>query len=193
MTVALLLAAGSSTRMGQPKMLLPFNGKTLLQHCIDEIKKSSAGDLVVVTGCYHSLLKEILNQQQIAFTENAHWQQGMGSSIQKGINFLLERYPKANSVIILVCDQPHISSSLINKIMNKQTETGKKIVASFYDDTTGTPVLFYKKYFKLLSELDGIYGAKKIVQQFKEDTVTIDFPKGSIDIDTPEDYSLLVS
>lgn len=191
MTVALLLAAGSSTRMGQPKMLLPFNGKSLLQHCIDEIKNSSAHDLLVVTGCYHSLLEEILKQQQIIYTENEHWQQGMGSSIQKGINQIIQHFSEADSVIILVCDQPHISSSLINEIINKKQETGKGIVASFYDNTIGTPVLFDKKYFTLLSELDGIYGAKKIVQQFKEDTATVDFPEGSIDIDTPEDYSLL--
>ena len=178
--------------MGQPKMLLPLNGKTLLQHCIDEIRNSAIDDLVVVTGCYHSLLQEILQSQKIAFTENKNWQIGMGSSIQHGISHILENYKTASDVIILVCDQPNISSSLINEMINTKLQTGKGIIGCIYDNTIGTPVLFDKKYFPELSTLEGKYGAKKIVEQFKEDTATVDFPLGSVDIDTPGDYAALI-
>src|SRR5690348_14952270 len=98
MIVSLLLAAGSSTRMEQPKILLSFRGKALLQHGIDEIKNSVAADLVVVTGCYHTLIKEVLEQQRIAYTENKDWQSGMGVSIQKGIHYILEHYAEATGV-----------------------------------------------------------------------------------------------
>jgi molybdenum cofactor cytidylyltransferase len=191
MTVCLLLAAGSSSRMGNPKMLLPFNGKTFLQHTIDEVRGTTNTQLVVVTGCYHALLKDILLSQQIPFIQNENWEEGMGSSIQKGINYILQYYSNPTAVIILVCDQPYISSSLLNGLIEAKQHSGKGIIASEYNGTAGTPVLFDKKYFSELSLLQGQYGAKKIVQNNQADVVAIPFALGSVDIDTADDYEAL--
>ncbi len=203
MNVCLLLAAGSSSRMQSPvlpyasgreaipKMLLPFNGKTLLQHAIDEIKKLHNNKLLVVTGCYHNRLKEILEQQQIEFVQNEKWKDGMGSSIQTGINYMLTHFGEATSVIILVCDQPFISADLLQQMMDTKSESGKGIIASTYNDTIGTPVLFEKKYFDQLAVLRGQTGAKKLIQQFAADAATVGFPLGAVDIDTPEDFEKL--
>jgi len=203
MNVCLLLAAGSSSRMQTsvlpnafaresiPKMLLPFNGKTLLQHGIDEIKKLHDNKLLVVTGCYHTLLKEILEQQQIEFVQNENWKEGMGSSIQTGINYMLTHCREATSVIILVCDQPFISADMLQQMLDTKNKSGKGITACMYNDTLGTPVLFDKKYFHQLVLLSGQTGAKKLVQQFATDTATVDFPLGAVDIDTPEDFEKL--
>jgi molybdenum cofactor cytidylyltransferase len=176
-----------------PKMLLPFEGKTLLQHTIDEIKKVDGTELLVVTGCYHLLLKEILEQQQIDFIENDNWKDGMGCSIQKGIAYVSAQYPNANSVIILVCDQPYISTALLEELMITKQQTNKGIVAAAYNDTTGTPVLFDKKYFAALALLRGQYGAKKLIQQFSNDVATVVFPDGAVDIDTMDDYEKLIT
>ena len=192
MTVFLLLAAGNSSRMGKPKMLLPFTGKTLLQHSIDEIKKISDQKLLVITGCYHSLLKEQLQQQQILFFQNDHWQEGMASSIGAGMKYILQYFPDAVNVMILVCDQPFISAGLFQEMITKKAELAKGIIACKYNDTTGVPVLFDKKYFARLAILKGDVGAKKLVQQFVEDTAVIDFPEGAADIDTPEDYEKFI-
>ena len=192
MTVFLLLAAGNSSRMGKPKMLLPFNGKTLLQHSIDEIKKISDQKLLVITGCYHSLLKEQLQQQQILFFQNDHWQEGMASSIGAGMKYILQYFPGAANALILVCDQPFISAGLFQEMITKKAELAKGIIACKYNDTTGVPVLFDKKYFARLAILKGDVGAKKLVQQFVEDTAVIDFPEGATDIDTPEDYEKFI-
>ena len=191
MTVCLLLAAGSSSRMAKPKMLLLFNGKTLLQHVIDETKKVNENKLLVVTGCYHSLLKEILAQQQIDFIENQHWEEGMSSSIQTGIAYIMQHYHNVNSVIIIVCDQPYISAALLDELIAVKQQTHKGIVAAAYNDTTGTPVLFDKKYFEKLALLHGQYGAKKLLQQFKDDVARVVFSLGEVDIDTKEDYENL--
>lgn len=192
MTVCLLLAAGSSSRMGKPKMLLLFNGKTLLQHTIDEILKIQHCKPVVVTGCYHSLIKETLQKQQIDFIENGNWIEGMGSSIQKGIQYINRQYPEADNAIITVCDQPYISASLLQQLITVQGQTGKGIVASAYNNTAGTPVLFDKKYFEQLAMLSGQYGARKILQQFSDDTAAVAFEQGALDIDTEEDYNTLL-
>lgn len=191
MTTCLLLAAGSSSRMGHPKMLLSFNGKTFLQHAIDEIKGSGAHNLVVVTGCYHQQLTPILLPQQIDMTENKNWDKGMGTSIQAGVNHILQQYPHSENIIIAVCDQPYICSSLFDRLIAANTETGKSIIASVYNGTAGTPVLFDKKHFNQLLQLQGPQGAKKLIQQCAGDVSYIDFPGGATDIDTPEDYKAL--
>ncbi len=196
MTVCLLLAAGSSSRMNAsglatPKMLLSFSGKTFLQHIIDEVKKTG-NPLVVVTGCYHHLLQPVLEQQQIAFVQNESWNDGMGNSIQKGTAFILQHYPEVTSVIILVCDQPYLSAELLNKMTETKTAAQKGIVAAAYNNTLGIPVLFDRKYFEKLLSLTGRYGAKKIVQQLPDDTAAVAFEQGAIDIDTAEDYAGLV-
>ena len=192
MTVCLLLAAGSSSRMGQPKMMLAFKGSTLLQHIIDEVKATKSNTLLIVTGCYHTLIEQSLIQQQIPIVKNGQWQAGMGSSIQIGMAYLLQHYPAATAVLILVCDQPFISATLLQQMMAAKEYTGKGIVASTYTGTIGTPVLFDKKYFNDLALLQGTTGAKKLVQQFETDVATVSFSAGAIDIDTPEDYEKLL-
>lgn len=198
-TVCLLLAAGSASRMtdpntGQgsfPKMLLPLHGKTLLQHIIDEVLVLKDTALLVVTGCYHDQLKTILATQQIPFVLNQQWEEGMGTSIQKGVMYLQQLYTDADNVIILVCDQPYISTDVLEQMIHTKQQSRKGIVACMYNDTTGTPVLFDKKYFNQLALLQGPYGAKKIVGQFTNDLTGIPFPEGAIDIDTPGDYEQL--
>ena len=131
MTVCLLLAAGSSSRMGQPKMLLKFHNKTLLQHLIDEVKTLQDSSLLVVTGCYHSLLKDTLQRQEIPLIENVQWEEGMGTSIQKGMLHVLRNYNNADNIIILVCDQPYISSGLLQELIHTKKITGKGIVSLY--------------------------------------------------------------
>lgn len=181
----------ATEREAVAKMLLPYKDSTFLQHIVDEIKKSDADDLMVVTGCHHSLLEPVLSSQQIAFAENQHWEEGMGSSIRTGVEYVLKNIPAADKIIILVCDQPYISSSLINELISTATKSGKGIVAAAYSDSQGTPVLFDKKYFPLLRTLNGQAGAKKIVQQFARDAAMVDFPAGATDIDTPGDYAAI--
>ena len=192
MTVCLLLAAGSSSRMGQPKMMLPYKNSTLLQHIIDEVKIIKNTTLLVVTGCYHTLIEQSLLPQQIPLIKNEQWQAGMGSSIQTGMVYLLQHYPAATNVLILVCDQPFITTDLVQEMLAAKESKSKGIIACTYDGAIGTPVLFDKKYFNQLLLLHGTSGAKKLVQQFEADRATVNFPAGIMDIDTPEDYGKLL-
>jgi molybdenum cofactor cytidylyltransferase len=93
----------------------------------------------------------------------------------------------------MVCDQPHISSSILNGLIKTQQKTTKQIVTCNYGDSMGPPALFHKKYFEQLVKLSGDTGAKKIIQRNMNDVATILFPEGKIDIDTEEDYENLKS
>ncbi len=193
MTVTIILAAGSSSRMGKPKMLLPYKGKTLMQCIIDEVSLVKDNTILVVTGCYHHFLEPLLKEQNIAFIKNEEWQNGMGSSVSTGINYILQHFPSTENVFILTCDQPFINATLLQQMIAEKSAGGKGIAACTYAGTTGVPVLFDKKYFDRLLLLKGNEGAKKIVAELTEDVCTIDFPEGITDIDEPGDYEKLVT
>ena len=115
----------------------------------------------------------------------------MASSIVKGLNELLRLNPNVEECILAVCDQPFVTSLVFENLIKEYHKTGKEITASAYSETLGTPVLFHKKYFDELLDLKGQEGAKKLIKKYQNDVVSIPFEKGSIDIDTEEDYNKL--
>ena len=192
MTGIIILAAGNSSRLGQPKQLLPYKDDTLLQHIIAEAAVIKDTVLIVVTGANHELIeKNIDSKVKISF--NHDWELGMSSSINKGLSELLQSNPEIEKCIVAVCDQPFVSHSVFENLITEYDVTGKGIVASTYAETFGTPVLFDKKYFDDLLDLKGQEGAKKVITRFLDDTASIPFEKGNIDIDTEEDYNKLIS
>ncbi len=191
-TGIIILAAGSSSRYGKIKQLLYLNNKTLIQHVIDEATDADAELIIVVTGASaDKVINEIKNNKvEIVFNEN--WKDGMASGIVAGIKKAIVLNNKIEKIIITVCDQPFVSSLLFQQLCQMQNESTKHIVASSYDDIVGTPVLFTQKYFDALICLQGEEGAKKILKANKDDVATIDFPQGTIDIDTQKDFGDLL-
>ena len=191
-TGIIILAAGKSSRLGSAKQLLQFNNKTLLQHVVDEAIASGAEPIVVVTGSYAEEVSKIVSQAEIITIYNESWEEGMASSIATGVQTIRTKYDYINKVIIAVSDQPFVTSSLFMQLHQKQSDSGKGMVACMYSNTLGTPVLFTQKYFGELLNLQGDEGAKKIVKANPDDVALIDFPQGNIDIDTISDYQNLL-
>ena len=187
----IILAAGASTRLGKPKQLLQYRGKTLLAHAINEAVNSNADAVVVVLGKDANLFKKEIDERKIRVAINSSWEEGMASSLRLGMDTLLKDKPYIDAVIFMVCDQPHISSSVLNELIITQQKTTKQIVTSNYGDSMGPPALLHKKYFEELMKLSGDAGARKIIQKNMNDVATILFPEGNIDIDTEEDYENL--
>lgn len=190
-TGILILAAGSSSRLGQLKQLLQFKGKSLLFHVVSQALEVTPA-VVVVTGSKNDEIEKEIHDLKVPAAENSNWQDGMGSSINGGLKKLLDNFPTIENVIISVCDQPFIETSVFSELISKQKDSQKNIVASAYSNTLGTPVLFTKKYFPDLIALSGNEGAKKLLIKFQEDVAQINFEKGAIDIDTIEDYEQLI-
>ena len=187
----IILAAGASTRLGKPKQLLQYRGKTLLAHAINEAVNSNADAVVVVFGKDANLFKKELDEKKVRVAINSSWEEGMASSLRLGMDTLLKDKPYIDAVIFMVCDQPHISSSVLNELITTQQKTTKQIVTCNYGDSMGPPALLHKKYFEELMKLSGDAGARKIIQKNMDDVATILFPEGNIDIDTAEDYEKL--
>lgn len=191
-TGIIILAAGNSSRLGRRKQVLLYQGKTLLQHVADEAVKAHLDPIIIVTGAYTEDVLQSLNYSKIQFVNNPYWEQGIASTIVAGMNKIIEPGEVTN-VMIAVCDQPFISASLFQQLIGERIKTGKQIVACAYADTVGTPVLFSRNYFTYLLQLKGDEGAKRLLRLYRDDVALIQFPKGEIDIDTMQDYEMLVN
>lgn len=190
-TGIVILAAGSSSRLGQPKQLLSFEGKTLIRH-ITETALELTPTVVVVTGASSKSIHEEVKDLAVQVEYNAEHKEGIASSIRCGLSALLAAKTQVENVLLVVCDQPYISVDLLKQLVLKRRETKKEIVACSYNNTIGTPALFGKTFFEDLLHLRGDSGAKKIMQQHQNKLALVPFPMGYFDIDTPDDYTALM-
>lgn len=175
-----ILAAGTSARLGMPKQLLPYNGDTLLNHAIKAANATDNAAVVVVLGA------ERITGLEAPTILNPEFSEGMASSIRYGVQYMMD---KADHIILMVCDQPHVDAAHILSLIEKQKTTGAAIVASYYADRKGVPALFDKSIFPELLALTGDVGARHIIE--KHDAAVVPFPLGVIDIDTDEAYRAL--
>ncbi|AHJ97065.1 hypothetical protein Hsw_1470 [Hymenobacter swuensis DY53] len=190
----ILLAAGSSSRLGQPKQLLPYQGQTLLRRAAETAIAAAAGAaVVVVTGALHQKLLPELEGLPVHVVRNPHWADGMGSSLKAGLACLDALPQPLTSVTIMLCDQPFVTSALLEELLVTHTRTGRPIVASAYQEASGVPVFFAREALSLLRNLLATAGAAQLIRQHAELVATISFPKGAIDVDTPEQYAALLA
>lgn len=192
-TAIVILAAGNSSRLGKPKQLLSYKNTSLLKNTILQASLAPNTVIIVVTGANHELVEKEIAASKATIIFNPDWQSGMSTSISKGLTEILRLYPEIEKCIFAVCDQPFVTTGIFENLISEHNTTKNGIVASSYSDTLGTPVLFHKKYFNELLNLKGQEGAKKIINKFHDDTVSILFEKGNIDIDKEEDYLKLIS
>jgi len=185
----LILAAGGSARLGTPKQLLVFRGKTLLNHTVEAAVESRCRNIVIVLGSRAARLRPQLNRQ-VDVVENRRWRQGPGTSIRAGLRRILRR-SIPDGVLICVCDQPFLSAAPITKLLRRFEKGDRSIVASRYGKTRGVPALFGSEWFDALLRLDPAHGAKAIIQNNAPHVATVPFPRGNFDIDTPADYRRL--
>ena len=189
-TAIILLAAGSSSRLGRPKQLIEFQGKKLIQKAIEEAQKSKADSLVVVLGWNPELIKSTFDSKQIPFVINENWEEGMASSMQTGLRFLIEK-EHPDQVILMLVDQPFVDADLLNSLILEKEKSGKGIVACSYSDTLGVPAIFDRAYFDEMLSLKGSEGAKKVIMKNRAEVFAVDFPLGAMDLDTEGDLERL--
>lgn len=187
----IILAAGNSSRLGRPKQLLKFEGKTLLQHVCNEAKLAGLNPIIVVTGANQEEILKIPFSSDVNIIFNQDWKKGMSTSISSGLK-ALENTVQIENIIISVCDQPFLSAEIFTNLWIKKNNSNKGIIASSYSGILGTPVLFNKIYINNLMQLTGNDGAKNLLNTFKHDVEEVSFLKGNIDIDTESDYQNLL-
>lgn len=180
-----VLAAGGSSRMGRAKQLLPYLGKTLVEHAARVALASGASEVVVVAGAHASEVREALSRLKVRVIVNPDWEQGMGGSIARGVAALSG---SIETVVIALGDQPQIPPQHLRDLASQ----GKPVVASSYDGIVGAPAAFARSEFSRLLALSGETGARHLLRSGDTPPFIIEFARAKVDIDTPEDYRALV-
>src|SRR3982074_1469884 len=112
-----VLAAGESSRLGQPKQLLQFRSKTLVRRIVDAARESGCSPLVVVIGSDKEKIARELEQTNAVTVENVNWNNGRGTSIRSAVQYLIEIAPNMEAIVLLVCDQPLVDAHTIEQLI----------------------------------------------------------------------------
>jgi molybdenum cofactor cytidylyltransferase len=189
MISAIVLAAGESKRMGRPKQMLAWQGKTLLRHVLESLINSDADEIILVLGHEAEAIRKSLPEFQIKIVTNPDYKEGMASSLRQG---LLAMDPKSEAFLVLLADQPGIGPEIINHMIRefRQANPKRGIVRPVYHGLRGHPVLIGAQYLQEARQLQGDVGARQILIDHPEDILEIDVDQDAVlkDIDTPEEY-----
>ena len=188
----LILAAGNSSRMGEPKQLLPWKNSILLNHSIHTATQVTNSKTYVVLGANHDLIKSKLKRDDIEILHNTNWKSGLGSSIAFGVKSIMTSEYKFDGVLIKLSDQPLIDSNYLAGLIRLFKAVNNQIIASIYKSKKlGVPALFDSCYFEELSKLNQDKGAKKLITDHIDNVITVNANHLIADIDTKEDYQKL--
>ena len=192
---ALVLAAGASRRLGQPKQLLMYGGETLLARAIRLATEAGATPVIAVLGAHHEriLATVPVNKLQNAIPiVNSAWEQGIATSIHAALTALQDSEPHASGALILGCDQPRLTGEHLGAMLDAfAAQPEPAIVASTYAGVLGIPAVFPHQAFAALLELRGDQGARALLIQTACPIIALPFPGGEIDIDLPADLDQL--
>lgn len=185
---AVILAAGASRRFGSPKQLAGWNDGTLIQHCIETAQSVFGSQITVVIGAHQDRIETSLKKQPVNLVKNAHWPEGIASSIRAGIAALPDT---AESALVMLCDQPLITAHSLQQLVDTWKQHPDAIVASEYSARRGVPALFPSACFVDLLNLQGDQGARHLLNQPNVNVIGVTMPEAATDIDTPEDFEQL--
>lgn len=186
----LLLAAGGSSRLGRPKQLVEFEGKTLIRRAGEALIDAGCSPVFVVLGAEIHRSQEELAGLDVEIIANDSWESGMGSSIALGIRSLLMIEPLPDAILISLCDQPFITAEKLRPFLDTFHRSTTDVIAAQYDDVTGVPALFSKALFPKLLDLKGDKGARDLIRN-SPDAMTIPLPEAAVDLDANDDLSRL--
>jgi molybdenum cofactor cytidylyltransferase len=189
---AIVLAAGSSSRLGQPKQLVEFHGETLLMRATRLSQEAGADPVFVVLGANRELIAAAVLSGHAHAVVNEAWREGISTSIRTGLQAVDKAVPPADGVLLLACDQPRLTAGHLSALLNTfSAQSGRVTTASAYKGTIGTPAVFPRKTFPQLLRLRGDTGARALLRNPPSPVVEIPFPGGEVDIDRPEDLDQL--
>ncbi len=184
---AIILAGGESKRMGEPKMLLPFGVKTIIEAVAESVVSSEVEGSLIVLGAEKQRIEEKIKDYGIKSVFNPDFQSGMLSSVQCGFKAVPEG---TRAVLVVLGDQPRISSSIINQLIEAFNKTGKGIVLPVFEGERGHPVIIDMKYREEVENLSPEIGLRGTVYSHPEDILEVEVDAPSIlgDIDDETDY-----
>lgn len=186
MTGIIILAAGSSSRLGQPKQLVPWQGIPLIRHAAITAIEANLGPVAVVLGAVVEPCRNALEGLDLIIAENPAWESGMGSSIACGMASLTSH--DLENVIVTLCDLPLLTPAVFRKLLALRLSEKTEVIASHNGNTLAPPILFSQNRFPFLKSLTGPEGARSLLRN-KASITAMNCPESNADIDTPADLA----
>jgi len=191
-----VLAAGGSTRLGQPKQLLDWRGEPFIRAVVNTALQANLWPLVVVTGAYASDVESALEGFDLIIAHNERWQEGQASSIRAALESLFTNGGESmaenpGGVVFLLADQPQVTSTVLRALTEEHTRTLAPVIAPLVLDRRANPVLFDRATFPDLMQLRGDVGGRGIFSRHRVHYIPWHDDALLLDVDTPEDYKRL--
>lgn len=193
-TAGIILAAGTGSRMGRTKQLLPFKGRPLLAHVVEQGVAAGLSPLILVLGHRAGDIQAQISGFSVDIVINRDYQSGMASSIRRGLERLVHT-PGGHTTgaLFLLGDQPLVDAATIQRILAQARIQPGKIIIPTFQGRRGNPVYFDSRFFDQLRQLSGDTGGREIFKKFSRAVheLPVHAPGICLDIDTPEDYEHL--
>lgn len=184
---AIILAAGESRRMGSPKLVLPFRGKTIIENVVGNISRSKIENMILVLGADSEKIIKAVEPADVKLCYNENYSQGMLSSVRCGFSSLPHDFRAA---LVFQGDQPMIGSEITNALIDAYKKSGKGIIIPTFEKKRGHPLLLDSKYREEVMKLDDSEGLRALPYKFPHDVLEVEVEHQGIlkDIDTEADY-----
>ncbi|MEC9374902.1 MAG: nucleotidyltransferase family protein [Pseudomonadota bacterium] len=183
-----LLAAGSSSRLGQPKQLVTWNSKTLLDIAIEKLLPICDAGVFVITGAYAEEIESSILHYPLTIIRNQDWRRGMNSSLRCGLEAVL--HSNAIASLIMLCDQPLLKREHIESLVKSWNEDISQPAATRYNNSNGVPAILPVSSFKEINKSFGDVGARKYLEKLPNNRLVV-VGNSEFDIDTIEDLEKL--
>jgi molybdenum cofactor cytidylyltransferase len=178
-----VLAAGGSSRLGQPKQLVSLGGRPAL-HIVVTTAMAIAGQAVtVVVGAHARDLTHLLAHTSASVIVNRHWEEGMASSLRAGVNSLPAT---CDAVLVLLGDQVMVTSDDLRRLVSAWRAAGEGVATATYERHVGVPAIFPRHCFADLLALRGDQGARSVIERNHDRLTRVPMSNAAVDLDTPE-------
>lgn len=183
---AIVLAAGSSTRMGRNKLLLEVEGETLVRRVVRAACSAGLDRVVVVLGHEEARVRAQLEGLSCEMVVNPDHARGAGTSVHTGVRHVAS---DAAAVVIVLADMPRVSAAMIAALVDRYRTTRAPVVFSRYGDLQAPPTLYDRALFGELLAIDDDRGGKPVVLRHQAEAEAVVWPESALhDIDSPDDY-----
>lgn len=184
---AVIIAAGGSSRLGEPKQLLMLEGETLLRRATRMASEAGADPVLVILGANRERIEAEVDLAGVKVVANNGWKEGMASSIRLGIEGLKKEGTQPAGVLLMVCDQPAVTSEHLRRMIETFRQHPASAIASTYAGKRGIPAIFPRNAFAHLLALAGDQGARRLLSQADREVIEVPLAGGELDIDSPAD------
>ena len=190
MIVAVVLAAGESSRMGRPKAFLPICGTTFIESIVGALRRTKVGEIIVVLGHNAEEMKARIEHLPVTIVVNYDYKSGQLSSLQAAIRHLIASAYVVDGILVHLVDHPYLNPVLVDRMIESFYSAQKLIVLPRYQLRRGHPVIFSASLFDELLKAPLDQGAKAVVNAHRSETLEVETDEAgiAIDIDTPEEY-----